>query len=712
MDVEKQQLENDLRNILEHLNRDSLHAFVCGEEGRGFLLRWQLLSRLSSFHDLGNDEIFQWLKTDLEALEIFLCSGDVENDKWDSAFDVFRHILGADPEAKRGIRLRLAVAVSLTFAVPVTSLATGTQIDALQRYLSFCRWADQGCLFPSFFGLTAWQLRYVVGSWAQDEELEWARVHAPESHKCSSKIGHATHEMVKYREYNDENVSVHEGAKYYKYRPVTLQILHEVGAVCGGVSKFGSAMAQAFGVPAMPVGQPGHCAFLWMKDGKWNLDNGVSCLGETRRHAGVQMSWGDEAWLVHLMDRAQKNFRVYCNSEMLRFAMEFVEGKLSLLLSSISLCPVNIQIWKDLISHLQNMIGKNTDDQIHFWIKEVLEGMGWDGLEKPKFGTISHKKPVKVSDESKLAKNLVDGTDSEWWTGQKSAWIEIDFEGECEIIRVKIKWWGISFSRSFTINASQDGNQFIPMKSKAEEEQSPRGYNEWSVFSGWEGRWRKLRIEMEDGQLDPWGKNKWFGIRQILVQGVNHGLVSSTNTSPNDLSLTCCILKKFVRLQLEEDGEENVLACDWVCDRLDDCSRATAEVVSHGRTVVVSDSPERGPNLVDGSDSEWWTKNRQAWIEVDFGATCNISHIRIQWWGISVAGTYRVLLKNGADFLEVANQTDGTAPDDNCNGWTQISVKGKRGNHFRIEMSDGKLDPWGFGYWIGIRNILVFGWKC
>ena len=42
-----------------------------------------------------------------------------------------------------------------------------------------------------------------------------------------------------------------------------MALMHEVGAVCGGVSKFGVAMAQAFGIPAMPVGQPGHCAFLW-----------------------------------------------------------------------------------------------------------------------------------------------------------------------------------------------------------------------------------------------------------------------------------------------------------------------------------------------------------------------------------------------------------------------------------------------------------------
>lgn len=34
-----------------------------------------------------------------------------------------------------------------------------------------------------------------------------------------------------------------------------------IGGVCGGLSYFGTMAAQAHGIPAYPVGQPGHCAY-------------------------------------------------------------------------------------------------------------------------------------------------------------------------------------------------------------------------------------------------------------------------------------------------------------------------------------------------------------------------------------------------------------------------------------------------------------------
>ena len=46
--------------------------------------------------------------------------------------------------------------------------------------------------------------------------------------------------MVAYKPRNHSGVSIHAGAHYYDNNPCTLQILHKYGAVCGGVSKFGT----------------------------------------------------------------------------------------------------------------------------------------------------------------------------------------------------------------------------------------------------------------------------------------------------------------------------------------------------------------------------------------------------------------------------------------------------------------------------------------
>ena len=108
-----------------------------------------------------------------------------------------------------------------------------------------------------------------------------------------------------------------------------MAVMHEVGAVCGGVSKFGVAMAQAFGVPAMPVGQPGHCAFLWWKNGDWVLSNDVSRVNKSTVHEGIQWSWTDQAAFVWLMEDTQKDMEKYIMSEKLRIAAKFCRGNKS-----------------------------------------------------------------------------------------------------------------------------------------------------------------------------------------------------------------------------------------------------------------------------------------------------------------------------------------------------------------------------------------------
>ena len=56
-----------------------------------------------------------------------------------------------------------------------------------------------------------------------------------------------------------------------------------------------------------------------------------------------------------------------------------------------------------------------------------------------------------------------------------------------------------------------------------------------------------------------------------------------------------------------------------------------------GVTVTVSDCPERGNNLLDGTPSEWWSGEETAWVELDLGRATRVSEVRIQWWGISVS---------------------------------------------------------------------------
>ncbi|MBO7483359.1 MAG: discoidin domain-containing protein [Kiritimatiellae bacterium] len=49
-----------------------------------------------------------------------------------------------------------------------------------------------------------------------------------------------------------------------------------VGGVCGELSKFGSAISNAHGMPSTTAGEPGHCAYTRrLPNGKWSIDNMV-----------------------------------------------------------------------------------------------------------------------------------------------------------------------------------------------------------------------------------------------------------------------------------------------------------------------------------------------------------------------------------------------------------------------------------------------------
>ena len=133
---------------------------------------------------------------DPKIMELLLTSGYVQDHKWSNACDLINQILELDPEAKQNdYKLHLAVAIALTFSTQVKSFASydTTDIDPISRYQNFVCWAKGGIFFPIHTSLSAWHLRYVVSSWAEDKELEWAQENVPEDFRNPEMIGEATH---------------------------------------------------------------------------------------------------------------------------------------------------------------------------------------------------------------------------------------------------------------------------------------------------------------------------------------------------------------------------------------------------------------------------------------------------------------------------------------------------------------------------------------
>ena len=45
----------------------------------------------------------------------------------------------------------------------------------------------------------------------------------------------------------------------------------------------------------------------------------------------------------------------------------------------------------------------------------------------------------------------MDGTSSEWWTSEETAWVELTMDRAIRVSEVRIQWWGISVSKDYTI---------------------------------------------------------------------------------------------------------------------------------------------------------------------------------------------------------------------------------------------------------------------
>lgn len=145
---------------------------------------------------------------------------------------------------------------------------------ALARAAFLIRHAKADELHASFKSLPFFHRRVVCGwkghhSSGYEESQEWClkNVHLPEQRYTGAcwRCGYVLDNV-----YGD---SVH-GEDYYTafagmYDENHHRFTKEVGGVCGSLSHFGASAACANGVPALTAGEPGHCSFIVLVDGKW-----------------------------------------------------------------------------------------------------------------------------------------------------------------------------------------------------------------------------------------------------------------------------------------------------------------------------------------------------------------------------------------------------------------------------------------------------------
>lgn len=264
--------------------------------------------------------------------------------------------------------------------------------DVLPRYQFFRDKWDQGLLNNMYADLSVFERRYLARGvqHLRFNELVSMQYHNDEVCLPSEKYPGACW-YARWILHNPFGDSIH-GPKYYapfnKSWNNYAEIVRNVGGVCGSLSNFGAAAALANGIPAVTMGEPGHCAYAVMtKPGSWQPAYSLSWKRalHTSFHGG---SWG---WHI-LVTTAQQDVKATRKSSDIRRLAHHYAAKnnfskaLEVLATARQTHPADWQNWalsaeileqskkgpstwqefhQDVITHLVPLSGEVAFDLLH-----------------------------------------------------------------------------------------------------------------------------------------------------------------------------------------------------------------------------------------------------------------------------------------------------------------------------------------------------------
>ncbi|KPK47045.1 MAG: hypothetical protein AMK72_08935 [Planctomycetes bacterium SM23_25] len=210
-------------------------------------------------------------------LQMVVADG-AKDGRYGQAMKIYTDIQKASTKASGGVLQRLALAISLEHAVPVSQRNPEAQTDApatvnpVNRYLHFEKAFLGGGLDPGFEGLSVWDLRMVVDGNEPDEILAWGR-----EMLRNYRPDHISTSDYRWRYVAAVRTDIKYGSQDNKYDKPELQFFQNIlmnGGVCGRRAFFGRFILRAFGVPTTARPQRGHAALA-----HWTPDGWVVCLG-------------------------------------------------------------------------------------------------------------------------------------------------------------------------------------------------------------------------------------------------------------------------------------------------------------------------------------------------------------------------------------------------------------------------------------------------
>ena len=223
--------------------------------------------------DAANKTFLSWLLKNPNALHLYLLGATPlsiparEGNSYGlptAALENWKTIFVADPASRDGIYLRLAIATALR--PPGTGSPGSGQAKVhsspLVRYQYFKAAHAKKELFPSFDNLTVWEMQFVTCSGGSETDLSWGR-QMVNTWRPDLRVG--------------EKVVDTTSMVWRRNSPIPhtdYKTLLDGGGKCGPRSSWSVFICQAFGIPAIGVGQPAHACVAYKSLTGWQVAYG------------------------------------------------------------------------------------------------------------------------------------------------------------------------------------------------------------------------------------------------------------------------------------------------------------------------------------------------------------------------------------------------------------------------------------------------------
>lgn len=202
------------------------------------------------------------------------------------------------------------------------------------------------------------------------------------------------------------------------------------GCVCGGISKSGTNIRGARGIPCTVIGQPGHAAMLCYgknSEGKgyWGIDNDVSGWTLSTKNERHLLGWGNESWqrnthptivYFNLAQDALNDYDNYVSAEEHVMLANSYAGNLDvqekIYKKALTAQKINIDAWYGLINTYGNKTTAAKKDDLITLANSIADTMV--GYPLPMYDLLNVIKPYLVSDNSGSTGSELTDADAEY----------------------------------------------------------------------------------------------------------------------------------------------------------------------------------------------------------------------------------------------------------------------------------------------------------